>query len=591
MSAEPLRILQVEDNPHDAELVLRELASLPFNLVSMRVDTEAAFRKALLEFAPDIVFADFSLPAFTGMDALLILQEKKPGTPLIIVTGSLNEETAVACMKMGAADYVLKEHLFKLHAAVNGVFEKTRILEEKKSAEARLHESLQNLQAVVNTSPLAITALDMTGKVFLWNPAAERIYGWTEAETLGRVLPTLPEEDTETYLFFLADFAREGGTRTWTGLRRKKSGEFIQAKIHAALLRREASGEPYGIMAVIEDETERLAAEAALAESERRFRAIFQGSRAVMLLIDPETGRVLDANPAAVAFYGYSKKRLLSMQMSQVNTLPREDVLAEMQRAKAGARLFFDFRHRLADGRIRDVEVYTGPIEVDGKILLFSVVHDVTERKEAETALRSSREELARSLERIHRSWEQTVSVMAGLVELRDPYTAGHQRGVALLATAIARKMNLEENCVRGVYLAATIHDVGKINVPAEILSKPGRLGKLETNLVRTHPQAGWEALKDIDVPWPLAQIVYQHHERMDGTGYPRGLMGTDILLEARIIAVADVVEAMSSHRPYRAAFSVESALEEIRSGSGRLYDPEVAMACCAVFEEEGFSF
>jgi PAS domain S-box len=417
MSVEPLRILQVEDNPYDAELVLRELAGLPFNLVSMRVDTEAAYRKALVEFAPDLVLADFSLPAFTGMDALAILREKNPDTPLIIVTGSLNEETAVACMKMGASDYVLKEHLSKLHPAVNGVLEKIRILEEKKSAEARLKESLQNLQAVVNTSPLAITALDMTGKVFLWNPAAERVYGWTEAETLGRMLPTLPEGEEETYRLFLADFAREGGTRTWTGLRRKKSGDLIQAKIHAALLRREMSGEPYGIMALIEDETERIA---------------------------------------------------------------------------------------------------------------------------AETALKSSREELTRSLERIRHSWEQTVSVMAGLIELRDPYTAGHQRGVALLATAIARKMKLEEDRVRGVYLAATIHDVGKINVPAEILSKPGRLSDLETNLVRTHPQAGWEALKDIDVPWPLAEIVYQHHERMDGSGYPKGLKDEEILLEARIIAVAE---------------------------------------------------
>jgi PAS domain S-box-containing protein len=468
MPIEPLRILQVEDNSCDAELVLRELASLPLNLAAKRVYTEAAYRKALVEFAPDLVLADFSLPNFTGMDALAILREKNPDTPLVIVTGSLNEETAVACMKMGATDYVLKEHLFKLLPAVKSALEKVRILEQKRSAEARLRDSLRNLQAVVDTSPLAITALDLTGKVFLWNPAAERIYGWTEAETLGRMLPTLPEGDAETYLLFLADFAREGGTRTWTGLRKKKSGEFIQAKIHAALLRREASGEPYGIMAVIEDETERIAAEA---------------------------------------------------------------------------------------------------------------------------ALKSSREELSRSLEQIRRSWEQTIAVMAGLVELRDPYTAGHQRGVALLATSIARRMKLGEDRVRGVYLAATIHDVGKINVPAEILSKPGRLSQLETNLVRTHPQAGWEALKDIDVPWPLAEIVYQHHERMDGSGYPRGLAETDILLEARIIAVADVVEAMSNHRPYRAAFGVVSALEEIRSGSGRLYDPAVVKTCCEVFEEEGFSF
>jgi PAS domain S-box-containing protein len=344
-------------------------------------------------------------------------------------------------------------------------------------------------------------------------------------------------------------------------------------------------------MAVIEDETERIAAEAALAESERRFRAIFQGSKAIMLLIEPDTGRLLDANPAALAFYGYSRKRFLSLRISQLNTLPEEEILAEMQRARSGARLHFDFRHRLADGRIRDVEIYSGPIEAGGKKLLFSVIHDVTDRHEAERALQVSQEDLRKSLERIRRSWEQTVEVLSGLVELRDPYTAGHQKGVARLARAIALRLGLEEERVRGVTLAATIHDVGKINVPAEILSKPGQLSQLEANLVRLHPQSGCEALKGIDVPWPLAEIVHQHHERMDGSGYPRGLKGGEILLEARIIAVADVVEAMCSHRPYRAAFGVPAALGEIRSGAGHLYDEPVVGACLSVFEEEGFRF
>ena len=591
MSSQPLRILLVEDSPDDAERVLREIRGLGRSVVHVRVETEAAFRKALAGPDFDLVLAEYSLPRFSGMDALAILRERCPDVPLVIVTGNLDEETAVSCMKMGASDYVLKEHLFKLRPAVSGVLEKTRILQEKKSAESRLRESLRNLQAVVDTSPLAITALDLAGNVFLWNPAAERIYGWTEAETLGRMLPTLPEGEEEAYRGFLADFAREGGTRTWTDLRRRKSGELIQAKIHAALLRREDSGEPYGIMAVIEDETERIAAEAALAESERRFRAIFQGSKAIMILIDPDTGRLLDANPAALAFYGYSKKRFLSLRISQLNTLPEEEILAEMQRARSGARLHFDFRHRLADGKIRDVEIYSGPIEAGGKKLLFSVIHDVTDRHEAERALQVSQEDLRKSLERIRRSWEQTVEVLSGLVELRDPYTAGHQKGVARLARAIALRLGLEEERVRGVTLAATIHDVGKINVPAEILSKPGQLSQLEANLVRLHPQSGSEALKGIDVPWPLAEIVHQHHERMDGSGYPRGLKGGEILLEARIIAVADVVEAMCSHRPYRAAFGVPAALGEIRSGAGRLYDEPVVGACLSVFEEEGFRF
>jgi putative nucleotidyltransferase with HDIG domain len=186
---------------------------------------------------------------------------------------------------------------------------------------------------------------------------------------------------------------------------------------------------------------------------------------------------------------------------------------------------------------------------------------------------------------------EQSIQTIAGTVEARDPYTAGHQRRVSELATAIAREMGLPEEQVNGIHLAAIIHDVGKVHIPAEILSKPGKLNEIEFMLVKTHPQAGYDILKDVKFPWPIADIILQHHERLDGSGYPQGLKDGQILLESRIMAVADVVEAMSSHRPYRPALGVMAALSEIDRGRGSVYDPAVVDACLKVFVEKGFTF
>ena len=183
------------------------------------------------------------------------------------------------------------------------------------------------------------------------------------------------------------------------------------------------------------------------------------------------------------------------------------------------------------------------------------------------------------------------ITTIASTVEMRDPYTAGHQRRVASLASAIARGLKLPEDQVEGLHLAAVVHDVGKIQVPAEILSKPTRLNEIEFRLIKEHPKTGFEVLSSIDFPWPIAEIVLQHHERLDGTGYPGKLKGQETLLEAKILAVADTVEAMASHRPYRAGLGIDAALEEISANKGTLFDPAVVEVCIKLFREQGFSF
>ena len=200
-------------------------------------------------------------------------------------------------------------------------------------------------------------------------------------------------------------------------------------------------------------------------------------------------------------------------------------------------------------------------------------------------------EQLQKSLSELQETMESTIRIIASIIDIRDPYTAGHQARVAKLALRIGIELGLSETELNGIYYAGMIHDMGKIAIPAEILTKPGKISDIEYALLKTHPQAGFDILKNMEFPWPLAQMVHQHHERMNGSGYPLGLLGDDILPGSRILCVADVVEAIQSHRPYRAALGLDVAMDEISKNSGTFYDTPVVNACTRLFMEKGFSF
>lgn len=214
---------------------------------------------------------------------------------------------------------------------------------------------------------------------------------------------------------------------------------------------------------------------------------------------------------------------------------------------------------------------------------LHQLRHHLSEMVDEQTA------QLVESEKKLKKNLLDSVAVLAAIVEMRDPYTAGHQRRVAEVAVAIANIMQLTQMQIEGIHLAGVVHDIGKIQVPAEILVKPGSLSNLEYMLIKAHSQNGYDLLKTVDFPWPIAQIVLQHHERLDGSGYPQGLKGDQILLEARIISVADVVESMTSHRPYRPSLGIDAALEEIERNRDKLYDPMVVDACIKLFREQGY--
>lgn len=213
------------------------------------------------------------------------------------------------------------------------------------------------------------------------------------------------------------------------------------------------------------------------------------------------------------------------------------------------------------------------------------------ERDMLEEKVQERTRELEESASALECALEETVYVLAKTVESKDPYTSGHQKRVADLGLRIAARLDLDGFTQKSVFMAGMIHDIGKIQVPSEILSKPGKISEAEYAIIKEHPSTGCRILKPVKLPWSVADIVLQHHERVDGSGYPLGLAGENIMLEARILAVADVVEAMSSHRPYRPSLGIDKALDEIRTGSGTIYDPGVVEACLSLFEKEGFVF
>jgi PAS domain S-box-containing protein len=312
--------------------------------------------------------------------------------------------------------------------------------------------------------------------------------------------------------------------------------------------------------------------------------------------------KIIKWNPAAETIFGYRESEAIGSNASLI--VPpgsKEDVdqvWGDLIRKNGGTRNTNE--NITKDGRIIICEWYNTPLvdEAGNIIGVASLVQDITVRKRDEEALKQYTEELKRSNEEIQRSYERTETIIDGvintigkIVETRDPYTAGHENHVALLAEMIAREMGFTKEKIIATRIAGAIHDVGKIYVPAEILSKPGLLSELEMNMVKVHAAASYEILKIIEFPWPVAQIVLQHQERFDGSGYPNGLKGEQILLEARVVSVADVVEAMSFPRPYREAYGQEKALEEIARNRGILYDSNVVDACLRLFREKRFSF
>jgi PAS domain S-box-containing protein len=332
---------------------------------------------------------------------------------------------------------------------------------------------------------------------------------------------------------------------------------------------------------------DRALAEVALRESEERYRAFVDHIPIAVLQVGSDH-RIIMANAAAAGIFNTSLSELIGKpcyrQMHKRETVCQNCPGVTAMRTRRPAERTVSVAREGGPSltiRVQVFPTFNGDGEPTGFI---EVGEDVTERKNAQ-------EQLVESAAKLHKMMNGTLKAISSALAVRDPYTAGHERRVAQLACAIAGLLGLSEQQIEGVRVAGFLHDIGKIAVPTEILSRPGKLNEYEWGIIKTHPQFGFDILKEIDFLWPVALATLQHHERLDGSGYPKGIAGGQIILESRILAVADIVEAMVSPRPYRPAAGIEAALGEIAANRGARYAPEVADACARLFIERGFRF
>jgi len=321
-----------------------------------------------------------------------------------------------------------------------------------------------------------------------------------------------------------------------------------------------------------------------VSESELRYRRLFEAAQDGILILDFDTGQIQDANPFVLSLLGFSREELVGKEIWEISSVLDKTIALkafEVIKEKGYVR-YENVPLKTKDGELIQVEFVSNAYHVNGDKVIQCNIRDVSYRKKIE-------EESLKLQHSISISLHEMIETLANVIVARDSYTAGHQKRVADLASAIAAKLNLPLHTIEGIHLSALIHDIGKIAIPAEILTKPKALTNFELAMLRNHVQTGYDILKNINFPWSVAQIVLQHHERVDGSGYPNGLKGDSICEEAKIIAVADVVEAISSDRPYRKSRGIEAALDEITTNSGKLYDARVVEACLKVFKDDRY--
>jgi len=595
-----MKILYVEDNKLDSDLTRRELKkSAPDSIM----DTVTTQRDALLALEKkrdyDLVLSDMKLPDGDGLAILTHIRGRGLPLAVVIITGQGDEETAVAALKAGAQDYVVKRDGYRDHLPL--ILQKA--LESYREASIRSSQALRVLYAEPNAQDVDLTHRHLTN--FAPHISMEVVSNASD------VLQRLSDQHSDhPYDAILLDYRLPGmnALETLKELRQVRKSDLpiilitgqgdeevaVQTlKLGATDYVVKSPGYLYKIPSVLENAVhavQLLSEHKTVIQLKRQNELILNSAGEGIVGLDL-TGNHTFVNPAAARMLGYESSEMIGLHShslwhhTKIDGSHYHEEACPIYSACKGGVVLHDQEDLFwrKDGSGFPVEFSLTPI-CEGERLLGSVLtfRDITPRKQAE-------EQLRQTLDSLRRAVSTTIQVMASTVEARDPYTAGHQIRSADLACAIAAELGLSQEKIEGIRMAASIHDIGKLSIPAEILSKPTKLSDIEFSLIKDHAQRGFDMLKDVESPWPLAEIVYQHHERMDGSGYPRNLRGEDICMEARILAVADVVEAMASHRPYRASLGIDAALNEIERNSGIFYDNTVADACLRLFREKGF--
>ena len=468
------------------------------------------------------------------------------------------------------------------------IAELEKVETERKKAEEALRESEEKLRNTFGSSPNGITVTDLKATIIDCNQATLDLHGFSSKEELiGKsAFDLIAPKDRQRALGNMKKTLKGGSVKNVEYIFLTRDGTEFPAELSASVIR-DSAGRPSSLVAITKDITERKKAEEEVQESKSHFQTLFNVMVDPVVIVDEE-GKILEVTNRVQEVAGFKREELLGKSFLRINIATAKNKAVLMRNLAARMRGMeiapYEIGMLTKDGRKIALEVNAAKIKYRGKPAVMGVFRDLSGRKRA-------REEIQRTLKKLRKALGATIQALALTVEVRDAYTAGHQRRVTNLARTIATEMQLSERHIDGIRMAGAIHDLGKIAVPAEILNKPIPLADIEFALVKIHPVVGYNILKEMKFPWPVAKIVLQHHERMNGSGYPHGLSGEDILLEARILGVADVVEAMSSHRPYRPALGIDKALEEISKNKGILYDPQVVDTCLKLFTDKGFKF
>ena len=464
----------------------------------------------------------------------------------------------------------------------------SRDISERKQAEEVLLESEKFFKEITENSSDIIIITDKNGDIKYCSRSIERIAGYRPEELIGRSALTLIHPDDKKRAvgdFGKAILAIDSATPNAFRIVHKDGSERYFEGLGGNLL---DNPDVAGFIMNVHDITESKRAEEKLRRSEKKYRSLVENAQEGIFQSTAE-GRHISVNQAFANILGYESPEEV---MAAIADIPHQVYVHPDDRTKIlqiiekeGSVKGYEAEFYKKDGSKTWMSINMHAIrDEEGRLLYYQGTdQDIIEKKNMET-------ERQENIERLRKSLGVTINAISMIVEMKDPYTSGHQQRVSDLARSIATEMGLSTDQRDFIRAASSIHDIGKISIPSEILSKPTKLTNLEFSLIKTHSQSGYDILKDIEFPWPVADVVLQHHERMDGSGYPQGLKGDDILLEARILAVADVMEAIASHRPYRPALGIDLALEEISRNKGILYDADAVDACLKLFREKGYT-
>ncbi|MCX8023278.1 MAG: PAS domain S-box protein [Syntrophorhabdaceae bacterium] len=625
-----VRVLFVGDSEEDTHLIAGELKKYGFNPYFERVETEKGFVSAIDRDTWDIILIDYNLPKLLFNSILKLYEKFNVNTPLILLTGGIAVEDVMEAIEQGVKDYIYKDDLTRLGPVITRELRSVKIKKEKKEWQKRLTVELEwkdffnKLYRDYKSYPW--------GKFLSW--ALQEMIRLTESGFGFSMVISLEKKEVKFHVYesgegcgfssaqkcindgaglwfdpvrlkrpvVINEFEKFEGRRElpeghvrikrFLGVAAEKTGDDL-CIVGVANKKEDYNEQDVKMLQIGADTVQKIVdlknAEEALRVSEERYRSIIENASEGIYQSSPK-GHFIMVNPALARIYGYESPEELIASIRDIGHdlyVDRE----ERERFKEAIRKYGyvkDFEHKSykKNGEVIWVSLNSRAVKDEkGNVICYEgIVEDITARKMAEESIREYTEKLRKNL-------IGTIQTISMIVEVRDPYTSGHQKRVSKLARVMAQEIGLSHDATENIRMAALIHDIGKISIPAEILSKPTRLSEIEMSLIKIHPQSGYDIVKNVDLPYPIAETILQHHERLDGSGYPKGIKNGEILLESQIIAIADVVEAISSHRPYRPALGIDAALEEIERQKGILFIPDLVDVCIRLFREKGFVF